>query len=104
MGILIGYDAATKTLSGSIIHKARKFNKLKLVKLYEQSFCPECKTYNVLPIEGYNKTMYTVDHYIKSNEFECNCQSSAIHHANICSHILAIMLYEKQNKGGTEDG
>ena len=85
-GELCRWDAMSKTLSGSQKSKALKFNRNNLIK-------PDGKgSFQVLPIEGYNTTTYTVDY---NGGWKCNCQWHCKNNAD-CSHILAVMLYLKR--------
>jgi len=79
------WDAISKTLHGSQLDKARKFNRMHLISPGNNGvfFC--------LPIPGYNSTTYEM----KKTElgvWTCNCQHN-VQTGMQCSHILALMLY-----------
>lgn len=78
----MSWDILLKKLKGgNQLSKARKFNKLKLIK-------PDFNCYKILPIPGYNKTTYVV-----SNN-QCNCQYN-VKSGQPCSHLMAVALFEK---------
>jgi len=87
MELIAYYDHHTQILKGSIISKAKKFNKFKCVE--EISI----NQWIVKPIEGYNKTAYTI-RYI-NGVWSCDCQRGST--GLVCSHILAVMLFVKLN-------
>lgn len=77
----------SKGLTGSQRTKARTLVKLdKIAKMHTPDH------WLILPIDGYNKTMYVV-YKDKYNDYHCNCQWISQGH-NICSHILAVMISE----------
>ena len=72
------------TTAATMLSKARKFLEFKCI--VKKSNCRwEC-----LPIEGYNKTIYTV--VCVEDGFICNCQG--FFKNKYCSHILAVEQYE----------
>jgi len=102
------WDHWTKELKGSIISKAKKFYKLKLVSYVGDN------TWIVEPIKDYNTRTYEVtnkkdDEDIRS--FECNCQGfqSKLRKFKLrqsdeeayCSHTVAVKMFagnEAHNK------
>ena len=90
---LVWYDKY-KGLQGSMLTKARKFNRLKLVEELSEN------RWRVNHIEGYNKTDYNVwkeirEEYVKGNfgqYYNCECQYFS-KNQKICSHILAVELF-----------
>lgn len=86
------YDHYKEQLSGSILSKARKFNRLNLVQRLGH------EVFAVLPIPNYNVTTYNIK--FNAGVYSCDCQSNAIHH-KICSHICAVSLYLKTREGVT---
>ena len=86
---MLSWDLALKELKGgNQLSKARKFNKLKLIK-------PGINCYHILPIKGYNKSTYTIN--IHLGNYKCNCQYS-IKTGKPCSHILAVSLFKRQQE------
>jgi len=79
---LVWYDKY-KGLQGSVLTKARKFNRLKLVEELSEN------RWRVNHIEGYNKTNYNV---WKEPTYNCECQYFS-KNQKICSHILAVELF-----------
>ncbi len=78
------YDVKNMKLSGSILSKARKFNKLRLVEERGPN------EWAVKPIKGYNHTEYTV--WLTPEGWKCSCQANRINH-RVCSHIVAVQIY-----------
>lgn len=77
------YYAATGTLSGRQEDKARR-----LVREHKVvAICPN--RYNVLPIEGYNKTTYEVN--VGPDGESCTCQYNTTK-GKRCSHIMAVRM------------
>ena len=86
------YDRYLEELKGSVISKARKFNRLNLVKRTgENSFA-------VLPIPGYNSSTYTVT--FEDETGTCNCQANRINN-RVCSHMMAVSLFIKTRENET---
>lgn len=82
------YDAYLKQLTGSIISKARKFNKLKcIVPTEDDRFL--CK-----PVAGYNKTTYTITFNPATGNGSCSCQHNEVE-GKTCSHIAGVALFLK---------
>lgn len=89
------YDEHLKMLRGSRISKARKFVKEKCVVRDDHGFL-------VKPIKGYNKRTYEVMTIEGQNGLlYCNCQQNTLK-KEICSHILAVELFLKQEKEGMD--
>ena len=79
------YDHIKGELKGSQIRKAKKLVKLELIRPKKDDI------WDVLPIEGYNTRTYTVSR--SGDGWCCNCQYNRTK-GKICSHILAVWLYE----------
>ena len=80
------YDHEKRELHGRQLSKARRL--VNLGKVHKAG----TGSWNIDPIEGYNKRHYEVEH--DGVAYKCNCQFSAIN-LRICSHILAVVLYEQ---------
>ena len=78
-------------LQGSMLSKAKKFNRLGLVKQLGKSY-----NWIVKPIEGYNVTEYQVMQ--DQGRMKCNCQYNTTKD-KICSHILAVELSREISTG-----
>jgi len=86
MDRLCYYDKIAKKLSGSQLAKAVRFNKYKkIIKVSNNK-------YEILPLKGYNSSVYDVSKHNK--DYSCNCQWHTMH-GLYCSHILGVLLYEK---------
>ena len=86
---MLKWDVVLKELKGgNQLSKARKFNKLKCV-----AKCDHPDIFYILPIEGYNKTTYTVN----IEQQKCNCQYN-VRSEKPCSHIMAVLLYQEQQE------
>lgn len=84
------YDAFRRTLEGTIISKAKRFNREKCVVKITSGH------YIVKPIIGYNKTTYKVLQGF-DDVFSCSCQRYVTKQLT-CSHIVAVSLYMKQKE------
>ena len=87
------YDIVTRTLKKSQKQKANKFIENDCIK--EIGF----GTFNVYPIKGYNKLVYTVNII----EMDCNCQYATTQKKMgktqcSCSHIFAVIQYLRRNR------
>lgn len=90
------WDAELGVMKGSIKNKARKLNKLGCIEEISLG------VYRIKPIQGYNKTEYTVS-IGSNNPFEinylavesCNCQFNKNGKGKTCAHIMAVHLYRK---------
>lgn len=91
---LCRWDAWSKSLLGSQKHKAREFNRLKLIRyLGNGRFC-------CLPIQGYNQTTYVLEK--KEGSWTCSCQWFC-KQGLTCSHLQALFLFfSNQNGEGIE--
>jgi len=73
--------------------KARKYNKLKLIKNLNEN------EWIVQKMDGYNKTDYIVR--MINGKYTCTCQGFT--NNNTCSHVLAVKLFQEchdeKNKG-----
>lgn len=80
------YDHVSGDLKGSQKSKARKFVRLgKVVRLTADAW-------QVQPIEGYNTRAYIIE---RNGEYwSCNCQYNSTK-GKICSHILAVWLFQE---------
>jgi len=86
---MLKWDVVLKELKGgNQLSKARKFNKLNRI-----AECEHQDIFYILPIEGYNKTTYKVN--IKHEK--CNCQYN-VRNNKPCSHIMAVLLYQRQQE------
>ena len=88
--VICYWDTMSQTLTGSILSKARKFNKEKCVVRQGTDL------WYVNPIEGYNSTIYRVQRNRVNNieTWNCNCQFNSQTGKN-CSHVMACALNEK---------
>jgi len=89
------YDHLREEIVGSMISKARRFNKEKCVIEFKPGI------YEILPIEGYNTRTYTVEY--DGDCSTCNCQHY-VKNGTACSHIAAVALYRKNSFGNYEMG
>lgn len=102
------HDLKDKNGSATIMSKAKKWLKNNCIRYDHELKCFFCD-----PINGYNKSIYTIKN--SKNGFTCSCQffqRVCVDEKNInegvylCSHILALYLWLKLkhwNKEGKED-
>lgn len=86
------WDKISRSLKGSILAKARKFNRLHLIEEKSPG------VFHVKPIEGYNKSTYVVK--VRDGEpYDCNCQYANPLWAQpedtqpVCSHKAGVALH-----------
>ena len=84
---LMRWKQESPSLQGSQRDKA-----LELVKLKRVVMCPE--GFKVLPVEGYNKTTYSVK--CLAGVWSCTCQHF-VKNRTPCSHIFAVWLFCHQD-------
>ena len=102
---IVYWSPELKRLEGVKQGSAIKTKALKFLKLNLVEYDHEKKEFHVKPIEGYNKTTYTIKG--EENHLACNCQfyrsvSMKWPHP-ICSHTMAVKLWleiRRWNKGG----
>ena len=101
MGDVIKWDASKKILKGSMYDKAWKFVNLGLIKETER--IEDAVNYDILPILGYNSTVYHVEYTLLSNYemgYTCNCQgfNTKLRKGEeaICSHIIAVRIFRSK--------
>lgn len=84
------YAQYLEKFKGARINKARELNRLKLVKETDDEL-----TWEILPIDGYNKTKYRVGYDLVHHTYFCNGKMCVKNNKKgmICAHVIAVNLF-----------